>query len=284
MAWHLPTAGIRLSTTLTLKKDLKMHVRHGHPSAAPARAASWPAGLCLALGSCLLAGMAHAQTGTGSSAGNSADAPRDSTPMSATLRSSAMEPSLAAQDQHGAGGSYGSYGSSYAGSDYSWIPYTRRGYMGISLGNSDYETPCGLPPLSCDNRDRSFALYTGGLFNDFLGLELGLRHFGKVERAGGEARAYGANISLVGMVDMENISFYGKAGAIYGHTKITADPLSGVSTGTENGWGPSATIGVGFNFDRNFTVSIERSRDRFKLPGGESTYVQSTSLALKYRF
>ena len=25
---------------------------------------------------------------------------------------------------------------------------------------------------------------------------------------------------------------------------------------------------VGFNFNRNFTVSIERSRDRFKLPGG----------------
>ncbi|HLO95919.1 MAG TPA: outer membrane beta-barrel protein [Burkholderiaceae bacterium] len=286
-----------------------MHVRHGLKSAARPRAASWHAGLCLAISSALLGASAVAQTGTGTgtdptsgaqgnSQGNTQGTMQGSPQTgnqsgnqggsgitgygSGTLRSSsATEPSLAQQDQHGG---TGPYGSSYAGSDYSWIPYTRRGYVGISLGNSDYDTPCGLPPLSCDNRDRSVALYTGGMFNDFLGLELGLKHFGKVERAGGEARAYGANISLVGMVDMENVSFYGKAGALYGHTKITADPLSGVTTGTETGWGPSATLGVGFNFNRNFTVSIERSRDRFKLPGGERTYVQSTNLALKYRF
>jgi len=284
-----------------------MHVRHGHPCAAPARALSWRTGLCLALGSCLIAATAQAQTGTGTGSNNgtnngntmgnsmgnggmgSAQDPRPDRPLigageapaAGNLRGSAMEPSLAAQDQHGTGGSYA---SSYAGSDYSWIPYTRRGYVGISLGNSDYDTPCGLAPLSCDSRDRSFAIYTGGMFNDFLGLELGLRHFGKADRAGGEARAYGANLSLVGMVDMENVSFYAKAGALYGHTKITADALSGVTTGTENGWGPTATIGLGFNFNRNFTVSIERSRDRFKLPGGAKTYVQSTALALKYRF
>lgn len=273
-----------------------MHPRHGHPYAAPAGAPAWRTTLCLALGSCLIAVTASAQTGTGTGTyngtGNALD-PQRTTPLigageapaaGTTPRGSATEPSLAAQDQHGTGGSYASYGSAYAGSDYSWIPYTRRGYVGISLGNSDYDTPCGLAPLSCDSRDRSFALYTGGMFNDFLGLELGLRHFGKADRAGGEARAYGANLSLVGMVDMENVSFYAKAGALYGHTRITADPLSGVTTGTQNGWGPTATLGVGFNFNRNFTVSIERSRDRFKLPGGESSYVQSTALALKYRF
>ncbi|MBB2485340.1 outer membrane beta-barrel protein [Mitsuaria sp. WAJ17] len=253
---------------MTTEKDLKMHVRHhGHPCAAPARPATGRTGLCLILGTCVLAATAHAQAGASSTSG-----------------SSATEPSLAAQDQHGTGGSYASAGGSYAGSDYSWIPYTRRGYMGISLGKSDYATPCGQAPLSCENRDRAFALYTGGMFNDFLGLELGLRHYGKVDRAGGEARAYGANLSLVGMVDMENINVYAKAGVIYGHTKISADPLSGVSTGTKNGWGPSATIGVGFNFNRNFTVAIERNRDRFKLPGGASSYVQSTAVALKYRF
>ncbi|MGM9512869.1 hypothetical protein ACS5PK_01285 [Roseateles sp. DB2] len=252
-----------------------MHVRHGLQSAAPAPTRkSWRVGLCLALSSSFLGTSALAQTGTGSGGGNTAG--------TGTLRTySPPEPGLAQQDQHGGSGGYG---SSYAGSDYSWIPYTRRGYVGISLGNSDYETPCGPAPLSCDNRGRSFALYTGGMFNDFLGLELGFRHYGKVDRAGGKARAYGGNLSLVGMLDLENVSFYGKAGAIYGHTSITADPLSGVIVGTKNGWGPSATLGVGFNFNRNFTISLERSRDRFKLPGGGSSYVQSTSLALKYRF
>lgn len=266
-----------------------MYVRNGLPSGAPTRAKkSRHAGLLLALSCSLLSAPALAQTGTGTgtgtNSGNTGGTGVTAYGSTAMQGSSATEPGLAQQDQHGGSYASGSYGSGYAGSDYSWIPYTRRGYVGISLGNSDYDTPCGVAPLSCDSRDRSFAIYTGGMFNDFLGLELGLRHFGKVDRAGGEARSYGANISLVGMVDLENVSFYGKAGAIYGHTKITADPLSGVSTGTENGWGPSATLGVGFNFNRNFTVSIERSRDRFKLPGGGSSYVQSTSLALKYRF
>lgn len=251
-----------------------MYVRHGLNSGAPARSASWRGSLCLALISGLAATGVGAQTGTGTTAGSTTG-----TGMGAYA--SATEPGLAQQDQHGGGGSYG---SAYAGSDYSWIPYTRRGYVGVSLGNSDYDTPCGPAPFSCDNRDRSVAIYTGGMFNDFLGLEIGARHFGKVNRAGGAVRAYGANISLVGMLDMENVNFYVKAGAIYGHTKLTADPLSGVPVGTATGWGPSATIGVGFNFNRNFNVSIERSRDRFRLAGSGRTYVQSTSLALKYRF
>lgn len=104
-----------------------MHVRHGHPCAAPARALSWRTGLCLALGSCLIAATAQAQTGTGtgSNSGNtsgntmgsggmgSAQDPRPDRPLigageapaAGTLRGSAIEPSLAAQDQHGTGGS-----------------------------------------------------------------------------------------------------------------------------------------------------------------------------------
>ncbi len=270
-----------------------MYVRHGLNSGAPARSASWRGSLCLALISCLAATGVSAQTGTGTGSGSNTGSNTGTTSgsnsgtgmgsnASAARMSSMNEPSLAQQDQHW--GSGGSYGSAYAGSDYSWIPYTHRGYVGISLGNSDYDTPCGPAPLSCDNRDRSVAIYTGGMFNDFLGLEIGARHFGKVNRAGGEARAYGANISLVGMLDMENVNLYLKAGAIYGHTKVTVDPLSGAPFGTATGWGPSATIGVGFNFNRNFNVAIERSRDRFDLAGGGRTYVQSTSLALKYRF
>ena len=86
------------------------------------------------------------------------------------------------------------------------------------------------------------------------------------------------------MVDFENVSLYAKAGALYGHTKLTADPLAGMSTGTDTSWGPTMTLGVGFNFNRNFTVSIERSRDRFRWVGAGRSNVDSTSLALKYRF
>ena len=252
-----------------------MHARNALTSGPPARLSPWRSRLSLALGilfgslfMCALAGAQTSTPGTGSGTGSGNV---NTTPRSAT------EPRLAQQDQHWSGGAY-------AGSDYSWIPYTRRGYVGLSLGRSEYDTPCGTAPLSCDSRDTSVALYTGGMFNEFVGLELGAKHFGTVDRAGGQVRAYGANISLVGLVDMENLSFYGKAGALYGRTRLTADPLAAVPTGTATGWGPLLTLGLGFNFNRNFTVALERSRDRFRIAGGSRTYVESTNLALKYRF
>lgn len=276
-----------------------MDARLGLNSGAPTRSAPRWSRLALPLTAtlmaCLAAGGATAQTGTGSTTSPSAGTPADERaagmrygPVTdgGPVRGDRMaEPALAQQDQHWGTSMTGPSGSSaYTGSDYSWIPYTRRGYVGLSLGNSDYDTACGPQPLSCDDRDQSLAVYTGGMFNEFLGLEIGGKHFGKVSRAGGEVRAYGANISLVGMVDMDSLNLYLKAGALYGHTRVSADPMSGVHIGTATGWGPSATIGIGFNVNRNFNIALERSRDRFDLPGGGRTYVESTALALKYRF
>ena len=46
----------------------------------------------------------------------------------------------------------GSTASSSAASNegYSWIPGTRRGYVGINLGRSDYGTPCDSGGCGCD--------------------------------------------------------------------------------------------------------------------------------------
>ncbi len=250
-----------------------MHARTALTSSPPARTRTWRALLSLVLGilfgGLFICAMASAQTSSTAPSG----------------ASSSTDARLTQQDQHGGSGSNtGSYAGGYMGSEYSWIPYTRRGYVGLNLGNSDYDTPCGPAPLSCDNRDRSVSVYTGGMFNDFLGLELGAKHFGTVDRAGGQVRSYGATLSLVGMVDFENVNVYAKAGAIYARTRLSADPLAGIPTGTEKGWGPTMALGLGFNFNRNFTVSIERGRDRIRLPGGSRSYIQSTSLGLKYRF
>ncbi len=249
-----------------------MHVRTALPSSPTARSRTWRALLSLLLG--ILAGglficaMAHAQSSS-------------TYPSGSALTTDAR---LAQQDQHGGSSYAGSNAASYAGSDYAWLPYTRRGYVGLNLGNSDYDTPCGPAPLSCDSRDRYVSVYTGGMFNDFLGLELGAKHFGTVDRAGGQVRAYGAALSLVGLAELENVSLYAKAGAIYARTRLSADPLAAIPTGTAKGWGPTMALGLGFNFNRNFTLALERGRDRIRLPGGSRAYVQSTSLALKYRF
>src|SRR5512133_1299548 len=70
------------------------------------------------------------------------------------------------------------------GNRYSMLPYTRSGYVGINLGSSDYDTPCGSVG-GCDNTDLAGKIYTGGMINRYLGVELGYLHMGEADRAGG---------------------------------------------------------------------------------------------------
>ncbi|MCH7345218.1 outer membrane beta-barrel protein [Pelomonas sp. CA6] len=261
-----------------------MHARHA-PSSAPRRAHAgrWRLALCLGAAATLGA-PALAQTSTpGSSPSTPSSTPIETLPPTSAGQAAGTDPSLARRDQHLNGG-VGAGSAAYEGSDYSWIPYTRRGYVGLSVGRAKYDTPCGPAPLSCEKNATYAAAYTGGLFNDFLGLEIGGKYIGKADRAGGNVRAYGGTISLVAMINMESVSLYAKGGALYGRTKVSADPASGVATGTKTGWGPTLAVGLGFNFNRNFSIAVERTRDRFHFAGNTRSYVDSTNVALKYRF
>jgi len=168
---------------------------------------------------------------------------------------------------------------------YSILPWTRRGYIGINLGQSDYgDFGCGGGGFGCDDNDTRVHVYTGGMFNDWLGLEIGYLNEGKVDRAGGGTRSEGGNISLVGRVPLGAFNVFAKGGATYGRTKVSADALSGVTAGSRRGWGGSYGVGAGFDFTPSSGVVLEWSRHAFRVPGGGRRDVDGTSIGYVHRF
>lgn len=171
------------------------------------------------------------------------------------------------------------------GSDYSLLPYTRRGYVGLNLGQSDYGAlSCGAGGFSCDDKDVGGMLYTGGMFNDWLGLELGYLNMGRVDRAGGRTEAQGLNVSLVGRLPLQQFNVFAKGGTTYGRTKVSADALSLVPTGNETGWGVSYGAGVGLELTPAASVVLEWARHDFHVAGNGKQEIDLTSLGVKYRF
>ena len=171
------------------------------------------------------------------------------------------------------------------GSDYSLLPYTKRGYVGLNLGQSDYgDQSCGVGGFTCDDGGVAGTVYTGGMFNDWLGLELGYLHMGRAERAGGRMEAQGLNVSLLARLPLQQFSVFAKGGTTYGRTKVTADPLALVPTGKDSGWGASYGAGVGLDVTPNASVVLEWARHDFHFAGTGKQDVSLTSLGLKYRF
>lgn len=165
----------------------------------------------------------------------------------------------------------------------SFMSYTRNGYIGAGLGKSDYDTGCGSTG-SCKNPDLAGKIYAGGMFNPYWGLEFEYIHMGRAERGGGHTRAHGLNLSFVGRVPLGDVfAVFGKAGATYGRTETTADAGSGISTGDENGFGPSFGVGVSVDFTRNLTGMLEWERHRFEFAGGRD-WVDAATIGVKYRF
>jgi OmpA-OmpF porin, OOP family len=57
------------------------------------------------------------------------------------------------------------------GTRYSWIPFTTHGYVGASVGESNFDIDCASG-FSCDRKATGFKVFTGGRFHDVIGLEL----------------------------------------------------------------------------------------------------------------
>jgi OmpA-OmpF porin, OOP family len=176
--------------------------------------------------------------------------------------------------------------SAFGRSDgYSIIPYTRRGYAGINVGQSDYgDFSCGTPGFGCDDSDPRIHAYFGGFFNEWVGVQFGALYEGASDRAGGSTRAEGLNVSLVGRVPIGAFSVFAKGGATYGRTRVTADALSGITPGRKRGFGGSYGVGAGYDITANHGVVLEWERHAFKVPGGGRRDIDSTSVGYVYRF
>lgn len=174
-------------------------------------------------------------------------------------------------------------GSTEAAS-YSLLPTTSRGYIGLNLGKPSLDVPC-VSGYECSDADFGGKIYTGGLWNDVLGLELGYINFGETKRAGGNVKAQGANLSLVGNLPIAEIfNVFAKLGTTYAWTDTSAAALSGVATGSENGFALSYGGGLGFDLTRNFSIAAEWERHRLKFAGDERRNADLVSLGANYRF
>lgn len=173
--------------------------------------------------------------------------------------------------------------SAFGSDGYSLLPFTRSGYAGINLGKPDWRPGC-TTGFDCDDADASVYIYTGGLINEVLGLELGYVNTGSAHRNGGSLRAQGVNLSLVARVPLGAFNVFAKAGGLYGQTKVSADPAAGITTGTERGWGATYAAGVGYDFNRQMGVVLEWARNEFRVPAGGRDDVDTLSLGLVRRF
>jgi len=164
----------------------------------------------------------------------------------------------------------------------SWIPGTSYGYVGGSVGRTDYDSG-GCLGFSCDNNATGFKLFTGGRFSRYFGVELGYVNLGNADRNGGQIKAQGANLSALGIVPIgDRFNIFGKLGGIYGWTE-TSTIISGLPAGKEDGLGLS--YGAGLQFDINKSIGLRVDWDRYRLKYvGQRENADLYSVGVVYKF
>ena len=166
----------------------------------------------------------------------------------------------------------------------SWLPYTSYGYVGAGIGRSKYNLGNCAPGFSCDDTDIGYKVFTGGQVSRILGLELGYVYLGRGEASGGDVKAQGVNLSLIGNLPIgEMFNVYAKVGGIYGWTHTSASPAAGVSNGNDHGLNFSYGAGVQVDLTRNWAVQADWDHYRFDFAGGSSN-AQLYSINAVYKF
>jgi OmpA-OmpF porin, OOP family len=174
-----------------------------------------------------------------------------------------------------------------AGADKSriWLPGPGRSYLGLNLGRSRYNLPCGSASLLCDDSNRSVQLYTGTMVGDFWGVELGYLNMGRIARAGGETSATGLNLRLVGKAPLgRSFGVFGKVGTTFGRAESSTLAASGIAPGSERGFGPSYGAGLSYDFNPRVSATLEWDSNDFRFAGTGRDPVRSTSLGLQIRY
>jgi hypothetical protein len=196
----------------------------------------------------------------------------------AGLALAALAATLPAQAQSSRSSSYNDPNA------YSLLPYTRSGYVGINVGQSEFDSDCGIGAYACEKSRAGFSVYTGGLLNEWLGAEVGAIYTGQADRSGGETRGQGLTLKAVLRAPIGPFNAFVKGGAIYGETKVSAGALSNINTGKRRGWGGTYGAGLGFDFTPNQGVVLEWARHQFLFPATGRQNVDTTSLGYVYRF
>jgi OmpA-OmpF porin, OOP family len=163
----------------------------------------------------------------------------------------------------------------------SHLPTAGQTYLGLNVGRSRYNVPCGSTSLLCDDTAPSAEFYAGRMIGNFWGVELGYLDGGRVQRQAGDLRAQGINLSLVGRAPLGHaIGLFGKLGTTYGRTENPA--LTG--TANDQGFGLSYGAGVSLDFTPRLSATFELESSDFRFAGTGRDPVRSASLGLRYRY
>ena len=166
-----------------------------------------------------------------------------------------------------------------------WLPGPGRSYLGLNVGRSRYNLPCGSASLLCDDTGQSVQFYAGTMLGDFWGVELGYLNMGRLARVGGEAQATGFNLNLVGKAPLgHSFGVFGKLGTAYGRTESSILAGSAIAGGADHGFGLSYGAGVSFDFTPRVSATLAWDSNDLRFGGSARDPVRATSLGLKIRY
>lgn len=158
-------------------------------------------------------------------------------------------------------------------------------YIGFNIGQSNLKLNNGNGTFGIDRSKNVYNLYGGSYFNDFIGVEIGYADFGRINRGGGQTKADGFNVGLVGKLPLApSFNLLGRLGTTYGRTEVSSNIASGVVAGKETGWGGSYGIGAEFLFNPQLSAVLQYDEYNLKFAGGTRDKINTTSLGLRYRF
>ena len=158
-------------------------------------------------------------------------------------------------------------------------------YVGFNIGQSNLKLNNGNGAFGFERSKNVYNLYGGSYFNDFVGAEIGYADFGRINRGGGQTKADGFNVGLVGKLPLApSFNLLGRLGTTYGRTEVSSNIASGVVAGKETGWGGSYGIGAEFLFNPELSAVLQYDEYNLKFAGGNRDKINTTSLGLRYRF
>jgi hypothetical protein len=171
----------------------------------------------------------------------------------------------------------------------SYAPMTGNGasYIGLSGGPSDFSrSRGGIGLFNNGDHDTAYSLMAGSYFiNPNVGMELGYTNFGSVPRGGGNTKAEGINVSLIGKLPVGNsFNLLGKVGTTYGHTEVSSNPASGIQSGSESGFDWSYGVGAELVINPQWSAVVQYDEHYLKFAGTSSERITTTIIGARMHF
>ena len=160
-------------------------------------------------------------------------------------------------------------------------------YFDVSAGQTDYRLGSGSGLFGSNNGSTAYAVSAGSYFTNNFGVELGYTDFGRINRAGGETRADGFTLKLVGKLPLgSQFNLLGKVGTTYSRTEVSALPGSGVNPGSDNGFGLNLGVGAELMFTPNWSALLQYDAHDLRFAGGNSDRERAsvTSVGIRYSY